>query len=136
MFLKLFFAAALTRHFDFLLEIPLAHYVRGGMVCAADGRRWRNLLCLTANLHKTACFQPYRSLFRFGCLYFGEPFAMSVGANNHSPLSVSYHETTNLCSSDNEPMFINQRTYVHQPTTVSPSFAQSYASVDCGASLR
>jgi hypothetical protein len=35
MFLKLFFDAALTRHCDFLLEIPLAHCVRGGMVCAA-----------------------------------------------------------------------------------------------------
>jgi hypothetical protein len=39
MFLNLFFAAALTRHFDFLLEIPLAHYVRGGMVCAAERER-------------------------------------------------------------------------------------------------
>jgi hypothetical protein len=54
MFLKLFFAAALTRHFDFLLEIPLAHCVRGGMVCAAGRtsalarRRFRSLTAFAA----------------------------------------------------------------------------------------
>ena len=39
MFLKLFFSVALTRPLDFLLEIPLAHCVRGGMVCAVGERR-------------------------------------------------------------------------------------------------
>ena len=40
--------------FPFLTPCAMHH-------SAADGRRWRNLLRLTAILHKTACYQPYRS---------------------------------------------------------------------------
>jgi hypothetical protein len=60
MFLKHLFAAALTRHFDFLLEIPLAHCVRGGMVCAAGRtsalarRRFRSLTAFACGMVRAA----------------------------------------------------------------------------------